>query len=323
MAEQNYTEEIDLSYLTRKFNELFKKSIRGLFMIFSFFIRYWVVVLILVIIGIGYGYYKDSKAKMSYRNEAIVIPNFESIDYLYSTIEELNNRRKGKDSIQLKEILGKEYPSLQNIEIEPISDIKTIVSQSRDQMETMRILYQSGELNNLKDNLKAGKLFKYHKITFIVSGENKSKEISDNLFAYLNSNPHFKNYRDIYIENNNFQIVEYKKLISEVDSIMKSISISNKVQSAGVNISENSDLHLLIAQKQNLLNGLLRLQVNHTDYESPIKVVSIGYDIEVRRIPNIMKYPFLLVGLFGFIFLLRYLYKRFKEISTEPANVTN
>ena len=45
MADQNYTEEIDLSYLWRKFTAFIKSCIRAGFMVLAFFAKYWIVTL--------------------------------------------------------------------------------------------------------------------------------------------------------------------------------------------------------------------------------------------------------------------------------------
>lgn len=316
MAEQNYTEEIDLNYLFRKSNNFFKKSVRAIFLIFNFFLKYWIVTLLLLIIGIGYGFYKDSISSKVYKNEGIIIPNFESVDYLYGTIEELNKRIHLSDTLYLKEIIGNNYHSLKKIEIEPISDIYNMMTKSREQIDVFRIIYQNQEFDKFVENISTSKYFKFHKITFTIKGENRSKEIIKNIFSYWNNNSHFKEYEKIYSENAVFQVYEYKNMISQVDSIIKAISsASNNNQSSGVVISDNTNLHLLLQQKREMLNELLQAEIRLNDYTEPIKLVNMDYEVQAVGISNIIKYPLLLLFLFSLIFFIRFLLFRMRAIA--------
>lgn len=316
MAEQNYTEEIDLSYLIRKFNEFLKKCIRACFMILGFFLKYWIVTLVLLIIGIGYGYYKDSTSSKSFKNQGIVIPNFESVDYLYNTVDELNKRIFAQDTVFLKEVLGSNYRALRKVELEPIADIYNMMTKSREQIDVFRILYQNQELDKFAKNITTSKYFKFHKITFSVKGENRSEKVIGDLLAYWNSNPHFRDYEEIYAANAAFQVKEYNKMIAQVDSVIHAISrgASNN-QGSGVVISDNTNLHLLLQQKQDMLDGLLQAEVRLSDYTEPIKLVYMDYDVETGGIPNILKYPVFLIALFGFIFLIRFLFIRMRKLA--------
>ena len=89
MAQQNSSEEIDLGYLFKKMGNLFKKFIKLIFLVLAFFVKFRVIVVILIIIGVGIGYYLDQNKEEVYNNEVIVIPNFESVDYLYSKINSI------------------------------------------------------------------------------------------------------------------------------------------------------------------------------------------------------------------------------------------
>ena len=315
MAEQNYTEEVDFNYLMRKFSNFFKKCIRAVFMVLNFFIKYWIVTLLLFLIGLGYGYYKDSKSKKVFVNQGIVIPNFESVDYLYNTIDELNKRISSGDSIFLSQALGENYTALSYVEIEPIPDIYNMMTKSREQIDVFRILYQNQELDKFAENIATSKYFKFHKIKFTIKGENRSKEIIDNIFAFWNNNPHFKDYGKIYAKNAEFQVAEYNKMIAQVDSVIQAISRSSMASITGVSISDNSNLHLLLEQKEEMLNGLLQAEIRLNDYTAPVKMVHMDYDVEEGRISNMFKYPILLLFLFALIFFVRFLFLRMKRIA--------
>src|SRR5690554_3746559 len=112
MAQQNSSEEIDLGYLFKKLNDFTRNITRTLFRIIAFYAKFWVVVLILILLGVRYGYYVDSNAKRAFVSEGIVIPNFESVDYLYKNIEHLNNKISQGDTLFLQNISPVAYRNI-------------------------------------------------------------------------------------------------------------------------------------------------------------------------------------------------------------------
>ena len=105
MAQQQHSsEEVDLGYLFKSIGGFFKKILRTLFLILDFFKKYFIIIIILLIIGFAYGYYKDYNAIKTYDNEVIVIPNFESVDYLYDKVEAINKKIASGDTIYLQNV---------------------------------------------------------------------------------------------------------------------------------------------------------------------------------------------------------------------------
>jgi len=316
MAEQNYTEEIDLSYLWRKFTAFIKSCIRAGFMVLAFFAKYWIVTLVLLLVGIGYGYYKDQTSSKTFKNEGIVIPNYESVDYLYSNIDEFNKRIYNQDTVFLKSVLGENYKALRKIEIEPISDIYNMMTKSREQIDVFRILFQNQELDKFTENIITGKYFKFHKISFTIKGKGASEEVIKDIQSYWNSSEHFLEYGRVYRENAEFQVKEYKNMIAQVDAIIQSLTTEPvRSQNPGVVINENSNLYLLLDRKQDMLTELLQAEVRLSDYTEPVKLVYMDYEVESTSISNAIKYPIFLIALFGFIFFVRFIYKKMKEIA--------
>src|SRR5690606_20461322 len=132
-------EEIDLGYLFKKMNDLFKKSIKLLFEVIAFFLKYKFIVIALIVIGFAYGYYKDSHSKKLYLNQGIVIPNYESVDYLYDKVAVINEKILIGDTLYLKNLLGANYLNLIKINVEPIADIYNFSTKSREHVDVLRI----------------------------------------------------------------------------------------------------------------------------------------------------------------------------------------
>src|SRR5690554_6644141 len=316
MANQQHTEDIDMNYLFRKFKSFLKRIIKLIYSIITFFIKYWIVTLLLILIGLGWGYYKEKVVDKTFVSEGIVIPNYGSVDYLYSTIKEFNSRIGASDTVYLKSILGENHRSVLEVKIEPIADIYNTMTKSREQIDVFRILYQNQDLESFIENLATSKYFKYHTIQFVTEGAGKSEKVIPQILAHWNQNKHFQAYQSIYEDNANFQVREYQNMFSQIDSVLASISkgYSNN-QNPGVIISDNNDLSALFNIKKEMLTDLLEAHVQVSDYTDPVKLVFMNYDIEHRSTANIIKYPILLVGLFSFIFFLKFLFLRMKRIA--------
>ncbi|MEX0997204.1 MAG: hypothetical protein WDZ45_09175 [Flavobacteriaceae bacterium] len=317
---KNQSEEIDLGYLFKKINQFFKSVVIILFHVIAFFLKYKYVVLGLIIIGVAYGYYKDATSEPILNNEVIVIPNFESVDYLYDKVEALNAKIEAEDTLYLKTILGSNHRKLRKIEIEPIVDIYNFAAQSRENIDVFRILFQNQELAEFVEDITTSKYYKYHRINFIIKGEEQSSLIVENLLAYFNDNNHFREYQEIHLENTGYLLEQNAKTIEQIDSIFQAvISYSQRVGgSQSVNINDNSDLGTLVFRKQEVLKERIQLLKQEKDGVQVIKSVTVNYNLildEGLNLSNKVKFPILFVLLFSMIFFLRFLYKNLELIA--------
>jgi len=316
LEHKNQSEEIDLGYLIRKINGLFIKLLKLFFEVISFFIKYKIISIIILIIGIAYGTYKDLNRKTVYNNEAIVIPNFESSDYLYDKINALQLKAKARDTVFLKSILGNEYYRFKGIQIEPMLDIYNFVANSRDKIDILRILYQNQNFDDFVENPTISKYYKYHKVTIKIAGYDNSDKVIASLMEHINDNDHLKEYSSIYRAHYHNQIRLYDQMIGQIDSVIASISYIDKNIGQGVSIIENSSPHLLFDKKKELIEGLLVSKTRIADSDDIIKVLKIDYNLKTgRTIPQKISRPILFLFLFSLIFFIRYSYRSLKEIS--------
>lgn len=317
MAQHNSSEEIDLGYLLKKFNDFFKSAVRSFFLVLDFFKKYIIIVIALVIIGFGLGYYKDSNQIKTYNNEVMVIPNFESVDYLYDKVETLNIKIAAGDSLFLKPIFGANYRQLNLIEIEPIVDIYNFISKSRENIDILRILAQNQDFSDYIEDLSTSKYYKYHRMKVSISGKEFSEKVISDLLAYLNSNEHFNKYQDVYKEMKGYDIEEHYKMIAQVDSLVKA-STTMYNSSSNVSVNSNADQHYLIERKRLLIEDLYQLKMEMLDYTAAIKVVNIDYNLKPKKFLEIskkIKYPILLVLLFSLAFFVIYIFKNLRRYS--------
>lgn len=317
MAEQHSSEEIDLGYLLKRSNDFLKSIVRGLFLILDFFRRFFIVVLVLLLIGFGYGYYKDANEATIYNNEVILIPNFDSVDYLYDKVEAINKKISARDTIFLDEVAGANFKNLKRIAIEPISDLYNFVSKNNRNFDVLRLISEKKDLFEYLEDPSITKHYKYHRMRLTIEGVDSSKEVVSNVLAYLNSNDHLQNYQKIYQENNSYAIQQHYRMIAQVDSVLKANS-EIAATASNVSITNSTDLFSLVDRKRQMLEKLLELQRQTLDFEKPIKEVSVDYNLKTKRflsLSNKVKYPLVLVFLFSMVFFIIYVFRRLRNYS--------
>lgn len=322
-ATSNQQEEIDLGYLINKINQLFRRAVVALYDIISFYLKYKFIVLALIIVGFGYGFYKESNSRPVLDNKAIVIPNFESVDYLYEKVDALNAKIQLKDSVFLKSIFGSNHKRVKKVEIESISDLYNFAAKSRENIDILRILFKDQEVSEFVEDITTSKYFKYHKLNVKIVGTSETQEIFNQTISFFNNNSHFSDYKSNFIENNDWQIEVNKQMITQIDSILSSMISSGNQSNQGVLISDNSQLHNLIERKRLLAESSLKLQMQAVDFEDIIKVVSADFNLietEGFVISPKIKYPILLLFFFTLFFFFRYLFKNLKRIAEKSEN---
>lgn len=321
MAEQNTTEEVDLGYLFKSIGGFFKGLVRLLFRVITFIKKFIFLIIGLIILGIILGYFLDRDSNNVYENRLIVIPNFESVEYLYDKTDELNFKIKSKDSAYLKNIFGANFRLLKKIEIEPIVDIYDFTTKSRENIDVFRILFENQNMKEFLDDMTTSKQYKYQKLKIFVLGTD-SEKLLDSLIKYYNENEHFSQYQEAYVQNTTRRLAETDKMMIQADSVISAITSApnGNTSNAPVYASYNNDFYSIFRYKDVLLKEKLELLKKSKDEVEIIKPVSINYNIVeggFSTIKNIIKIPLLLIFLFFGIFFLRFIYLELRDIAEE------
>jgi len=314
------TEEIDLGYLIKQTGVILKKIVKYFFVIIYFFLKFKFALLGIIIAGILYGYYKDENSLKTYESQILVIPNFESVDYMYDKAEALNIKVKLKDTVFLKELFGTKSIYFRSLEIEPIVDIYNFVSKSRENIDVFRILSHNQDMKDYVEDMSNSKYYKYHRMKFTIVGKDNSEYIVDKVLDYLNDNSHFDEYREVSVENTKMLLDENIKMITQVDSIISASTAfaANNKSSQSVFINNNSQLNSLLTTKQELLDNRLKILFKSKDETAIVKIVSASYNLVGEKrfiISNKIKYPVLFVFAFSMVFFVRFLFKKLKAIA--------
>lgn len=321
---QNNQDEIDLGYLFGKISGFFKSFVKLLFSVISFFIKYSIVIVVLILIGVGIGYYLDENKTEVFNNELIVIPNFESTQYLYNKVDALSSKLRDGDAEFLQKIIGDNYGDLRSIEAEPIVDIFNFASETREKVDLFKALTDKQDIPDYIKDPQNFQYYKYQQLTVKVKGKEHSEEIINKLVAYFNDNEHFNEYLEIGSKANTFRIETSERMLSQIDTLLKVAGQveNNKKTSPSVLVNDNSQLNDLLESKERILFNLAKLYLLKVDQQEIIKVASINYnvsDFSGFYISNKVKYPILLVLLFSGFFILRYAYKKMKQIAENDA----
>jgi uncharacterized membrane protein len=315
MAQDNTSEEVDLGYLFKKFNDILKSIVRSFFLVLAFFKKFIIVVIALIIIGVAYGFYKDLKEVKTYNNELIVIPNFQSVDYLYDKVAAINLKINAGDTLYMQKVLDTNFRSLRGIKIEPIADLYNFISESREKIDIFRIIADKQDFTDYIEEFTNSKYYKYHKMSVSIKGDESSEKIIGDLLNFMNTNDHLIAYKQIYQEAKEMEIKEYRNMITQVDSLIKA-SATSKNTPTSVEVVTNNDQHYLFDRKRDLLEDIVKLEMQQLDYSEPIKLVNADYNLTNERFLNFsnkVKYPIYLILLFSGFFFMLYLLRNLKQ----------
>lgn len=317
-------EEIDLGYFFKQIVNFFRGVARLLFKVFDFFKKYIIWIVLLIIAGIVLGYFAERNSATMYQNKVLVIPNFESTDYLYDKVEEINLKRKQGDSVFIKQFTGENWRRFATIEIEALPDIYNFVTESREQLDAFRIIFENQELSEFLEDNTTSRSFKYHRLNFYVAGED-APMVVDNFLAYFNENEFFKGYQKIYQENMALRIDKAMKTANNIENIMVALSYVPEEKDGVLSLTanSNSDMFELSDYQEVLLAKKLEIEKMQHDQDQIVKVVSKNYKIVDKGIFGFskkVKFPIYLILLFSFVFFILYLFRTLRAFAQENKN---
>ncbi|WP_298485371.1 hypothetical protein [uncultured Maribacter sp.] len=324
----NSSDEVDLGELflliRRGLNNVFKSFLR----VFLFFKKNILILIGLVLVGLGIGYGLNQISETTKKTEVIVKPNFESKDYLYGIVSELQSKIKGKDynfysnlEIELEQLKGFK------IEIEPVQ-----AKSNADLEKSLKYLEYLGNLkddNSIKEVIKNEVLessYVNHKISFYYKNEKLGQDAAKKIMAFINDNDYFKELKEIYLLNSESKIKENEELISQIDVLITNYSRalgskSNSKENGEGMVLLGGEEGLNIPQLLNLKNDLIESTANNKllkrEYKETIKILSFGGSQQIKKdffTAKITLIPTILIGLFFMWSLLKFFNNKSKEL---------
>lgn len=325
--EPKNNDEIDLFHLFDKLKALVNNWIVLLFKAFDFIYKFKIVILILIIIGAGLGYFFQQTYKLNQKTTALIRVNFDSVDYVYSEIELLNDKIKEKDSVFF-EANGFRSDTLEmkKIEVKPIINLNNILEkyEINDRKLEGLLRYLDFEDEDIKLYETFNSEYKYHKINFSLSPVASNKTITSTI-AYLNNNKLLQKFKEMIISDVKSQIENNEKSIKQIDNVIDTYKTGESLPSPSEQIfvvDKNFSIHVLFEKKLKLqqLNEKLKTFLAQSQ---DIVVLVNKPDIVKEKTGvsghKVIAYPIILVTIFLLLALFRYIFIKLRAIAKKAS----
>ncbi|WP_312311639.1 hypothetical protein [Empedobacter brevis] len=302
-------------YLVRKIKQLFHKIGFSIFRFFKFLIDNKYILLILLALGFTLGYVYDKYTKTAYKTEIIVIPNFNSTEYLYSEIENFKSNipQSKKEKFFLDNIV--------NIEIAPIVDVKSFIENGENR-EFLKVLSENGEkFEQVLKNKNILKSNKVHLIILTTKSKNYTNQIVQFLLDNLNNSKYFVERQTFEIENLKENKIQLKKSIEQINQILDRLG-KEGLSSSGkeLNINTYDQLNSVIDLKKNYINEISKIDTKLIEFQKIVYPINVSFNNEpVEKIYLKAKiiFPLGLIIIFFLYSFSRLFYKKYSDISNE------
>jgi hypothetical protein len=325
--EQKSNDEIDLGLVYRKIGGLYKSLLISFYKTIQFVFRNWLILIALIVTGTVLGYFQDKTGDLSKETTLIVQINFRGSNYVYDAIDQLNNKIKENDTLELAKMgfLKAENLLLRKVEIEPIVNIVEILKKAPNGGDNMDVLLETSQF---EDDLLTSEIFtseySSHKILLTTSGFADDTIISD-LIKYLNKNEILNSIKRVTIENTKRKIAYNLQSIAYMDSIFNvygsKVAIDRHkdqiyFNSFGV---ENGNIHLMFREKRSIQNETELLEIELLKYDNIVETINrptLKTKFSVFSNKKLM-YPVLLVFVFLMVYSIMKIYKKAKRLNAE------
>lgn len=314
-------QEIDLGQISKSIHNFAQKVNRSLFKSIQFFIRNAVITTVLFVIGFGLGIYLDKKTK-TYDHQIIVMPNFGSIDYLYSKISLIQSKINEQDTVFLKNVVGVKNPKkLLKIEINPVFDVYRFVENKPENFELIKLMAEDGDIKKIIEDNVTSKNYSYHTISFSTSKVTNNEEMVQPILNFLENSVYFKEIQKKVVENVKIKMVQNDTIIAQINDLMGGFSNSvngNQNSDKLVYYNENTQLNDVIKTKDMLITEQGDQKVNLIALDKIVKDISVTLNIKnTKSINGKLKFILPLFLLFVFIMLRSFVgfYRKQQELS--------
>lgn len=276
------SQEIDLSYLSKKTANFFDNIGYSLYRFFKFLIKNIIFLAIVLVVGAVAGFFLDKQRGEIYKQQVIVVPNFNSTSYLYNKIENAEF----------------EDEPITKVEIEPIVDVYQFINESYNNLEIAKYLSENNlQLTKYEVDSDVEKFYKYHLMTIYTRGKDKDRNFVNSYLHSLNNNDYFTQLQKIEQVNLERNIHETDSTINEVNKIFQKLG-SKSVQTTDLNIEMYSELNDLINGKKSLIRDLGKLKTQKLEQTEVIYAASVLPNIKANNIPMVILLPLVLFILF-------------------------
>jgi len=322
MKEQK-SDEIDLTNLFNVFKEKIKASIVLLFDLIDYLIKKWILITALIVLGLIIGYVNQNNYNHNKKASVLLRINFDTVDYVYSEIDLINEKVTEKDSLFFSE-MGLKGDSIQikEIEITPIVRFKEIIERYKENDRKLEGLLKSLEFND--DDVESYETFKseyyFHTLNFTLS-YNATQETIEKTIEYLNNNIILTDIKNSSIRDIKSQIANNSTSIKQIDNVINAYKTNESLTSPSdqifvvdknFNMSEMFEKKIELQELNAELNKILVYSKDIVVVVNKPKIIEENTKFSSNRI---VFFPSLFVFIFLLFSFLKYTYIYFKEIA--------
>ncbi len=329
-ASTNNSDEIDLGQLFQMIGNGFKALFKRFLMFFVYLKKNIVILGGLLILGAVIGFALNFIIEKKLMTEVIVKPNFESKDYLYDVVNEVQSNLKSRDTVFFRKIgIAVEHLKGFEVAIEPIQEEEAESNKEND-MEYLDLLQNFKDQSFAIDIIKS-ELFKKtvlnHRLIFKYENAITGPDNLHKILDYLNSNKHFNKLGEVARENIQYRIDQNRELIEQIDELVANYSkglveSDRKVGENQVYLEKEGGLNVpsLLSLKNKLATEIEEKKLELVTTNEVVNVINIGNSQVVKKQffkKSVVLIPLLFIGLFFLISAIRYLNKKTLDLNLQ------
>jgi len=317
-------DEIDLGQLFQMIGNGFNKLFNWFLGVFIYFKKNFFILLTLVVVGVLIAIGLNQIVAKKLKTEVIVKPNLESKSYLYDVVNEIQSNIRANDTTFFVRI-GAKVSSLKGFEI---TIDQTLDKEKPDNdLEYLELLEKFQENGLVSDIIRSEILNKSslnHRITFFYKDAVEGERFSQKVMDYINSNSYYNELTQIYEKNALERINQNEALISQIDELIKRYADKMTAEESQVTeqrIVLDNEKELNIAQlfelKNDLIRDIERKKIEIRERKEAISIINFGKPHEVQKSffgKKFVLIPLILIAIYFFIDIIKYLNKKTKEI---------
>ncbi|MBT8300993.1 MAG: hypothetical protein KJO63_06660 [Maribacter sp.] len=321
----NTSDEIDLGQLFQMIGNAFNRIFRSFLRLFLYLKKNALILFGLVILGGAIGFGLNQIISKKIKTEVIVKPQFESKNYLYDVINEIQANIKARDTaffsnigIDISDIIGME------VAIAPVNFNSENNENDIKYLELLQSFENTQAIADIvREELKNKSSFN-HRITFMYKDAMSGQQFAKGVMEYINTNEYFDGLIAVYRENAISRIKENKQLLKQVDEIITNYT-KKMAESDGMvgndrivlDNQETVNITGLFDLKNNLIQNIESKNLELEERTDPIKIINFGKPQQVQKAfygKNIIRIPLVLVGLYFLISFIGYINRKAGEV---------
>ena len=323
----NQPEEVDIFYILKKIKEAFKKLNKLFFNAVNFVVKRWIVIALLILAGAGYGYYVNKTTTKNKTAKLLVRINFDTVNYVYTTIELLNEKLIEKDTAYFKKAgFPEAIGTIKGIELKPLVRIKEIVDQYEINNRNFESVLKNVDFESVDEEFDLANTFTvdYKQHIMVVSlSNNATPKTLQELIKFINNSELLGDLKNKKIENLTNQIAENKVTIAQIDNILDFYAKNNSIPTSSEKlfvVAEMFDIPKAIEKKSEVLKEIDQLD-QELVYAKDVVIVlnkpTVTFEEEGITDNKLVFYPLLFVGLFLLLAFVRYIFLTLKRMAEE------